>query len=99
LLPLQVCWVTANSASNTVAYNTSKAAIILTRAPQGEAPTHKRYLPWLLPYHKVLREGDRVDHEGTPLVVGIGGEEDINKGLAVFFASEASRHVTGRYLQ
>jgi gluconate 5-dehydrogenase len=32
----------------------------------------------------------------TPLQ-RLGGNEDL-KGIAVFFASEASRHVTGQYL-
>ena len=33
---------------------------------------------------------------GTPLG-RLGGDEDL-KGIAVFFASEASRHVTGQYV-
>jgi len=85
----------------TVAYNTSKAAAInLTRALAGEWGPYNINVNAICPGYfptKLAKGLDRVSEmikETTPLG-RVGGEEDI-KGLALFFATEASRHVTGQ---
>lgn len=90
-----------NTGIYTVAYNTSKAAAInLTRALAGEWGPHNINVNAICPGYfptKLSKGLEKVSEhikEGTPLG-RVGGEEDI-KGLAVFFASEASRHVTGQ---
>jgi gluconate 5-dehydrogenase len=88
----------------TIAYNTSKAAVLhLTRALAAEwgkyGITVNAICPGFFPSKmsrgllEVIGE-DVIAH--TPLG-RLGGDEDL-KGIAVFFASEASRHVTGQYL-
>jgi gluconate 5-dehydrogenase len=89
---------------NTVAYNTSKAAVInFTRALAAEWGRHginvNAICPGFFPskMSKGLLEkiGERII-DGTPLK-RLGGDEDL-KGAVVFLASEASRHITGQYL-
>jgi len=89
---------------NTVAYNTSKDAVInFTRALAAEWGRHginvNAICPGFFPskMSKGLLEkiGERII-DGTPLK-RLGGDEDL-KGAVVFLASEASRHVTGQYL-
>lgn len=91
----------ANSGIHTVAYNTSKAAAInLTRALAGEWGPHNINVNAICPGYfptklaKGLEGVTELIKSGTPLG-RIGGEEDI-KGVAVFLATEASRHVTGQ---
>jgi gluconate 5-dehydrogenase len=92
------------SGMTTIAYNTSKAAVLhLTRALAAEwgkyGITVNAICPGFFPSKmsrgllEVIGE-DVIAH--TPLG-RLGGDEDL-KGIAVFFASEASRHVTGQYL-
>ncbi|HDZ56176.1 MAG TPA: SDR family oxidoreductase [Pseudomonas xinjiangensis] len=90
-----------NTGIHTVAYNTSKAAAInLTRALAGEWGPYNINVNAICPgfFPTKLAQGlqkvTEVIKQGTPLG-RIGGEEDI-KGVAVFFATEASRHVTGQ---
>jgi gluconate 5-dehydrogenase len=92
------------SGMTTIAYNTSKAAVIhFTRALAAEWGKYDINVNALCPgffpskMSKGLLEviGDEVIAH-TPLG-RLGGDEDL-KGIAVFFASEASRHVTGQYI-
>jgi gluconate 5-dehydrogenase len=92
------------SGMTTIAYNTSKAAVIhFTRALAAEWGKYGINVNALCPgffpskMSRGLLEviGDEVIAH-TPLG-RLGGDEDL-KGIAVFFASEASRHVTGQWL-
>lgn len=84
----------------TVGYNTSKGAVIsFTRALAAEWGRHNINVNAILPGYfpsklssslARLEEGIR---RTTPLG-RIGGEDDL-KGIAVFLATEASRHITG----
>jgi gluconate 5-dehydrogenase len=88
----------------TVAYNTSKAAVInLTRALAAEWGQHginvNAICPGFFPSRMsqgILDKIEKAVIAKTPLR-RIGGDEDL-KGAAVYLASEASRHVTGQYL-
>jgi NAD(P)-dependent dehydrogenase (short-subunit alcohol dehydrogenase family) len=88
----------------TVAYNTSKAAVLnLTRALAGEWGRHNINVNAICPgffpsrlSEKILVRIEKGVVARTPLQ-RLGGDEDL-KGAIVFFASEASRHVTGQYL-
>ena len=88
----------------TVAYNTSKAAVInLTRTLAAEWGKHginvNAICPGFFPSRMskgILDKIEKAVIAKTPLQ-RIGGDQDL-KGAAVFLASEASRHVTGQYL-
>ncbi|MFN7989989.1 MAG: SDR family oxidoreductase [Thermoanaerobaculia bacterium] len=88
----------------TIAYNTSKAAVLnFTRALASEWGRHGINVNALCPgfFPSKMSRGllDRIGNDVvrcTPLQ-RLGGEEDL-KGAVVFFASEASRHVTGQVL-
>jgi NAD(P)-dependent dehydrogenase (short-subunit alcohol dehydrogenase family) len=88
----------------TIAYNTSKAAAIhFTRALAGEWGRYGINVNVLCPgffpskmSRGLLEKIEKVVIERTPLH-RLGGDEDL-KGAVVFFASEASRHVTGQYI-
>lgn len=92
------------SGMTTIAYNTSKAAVLqFTRALAAEWGRYGINVNALCPGFfpsKMSRgllekiEKDVIAH--TPLG-RLGGDEDL-KGIAVYFASEASRHVTGQYI-
>jgi NAD(P)-dependent dehydrogenase (short-subunit alcohol dehydrogenase family) len=92
------------SGMTTVAYTTSKAAVLqLTRALAAEWGKYGINVNALCPgfFPSKMSRGllevigeEVVAH--TPLG-RLGGDEDL-KGIAVFFASEASRHVTGQYI-
>ena len=90
-----------NTGIYTVAYNTSKAAAVnLTRALAGEWGPYNINVNAICPGYfptkmaKGLERVTEVLKRDTPLG-RVGGEDDI-KGLALFFASEASRHVAGQ---
>jgi len=92
------------SGMTTIAYSTSKAAVLhFTRSLAAEWGKYEINVNALCPgffpskMSRGLLEsiGDAVI-TGTPLG-RLGGDEDL-KGIAVFFASEASRHVTGQYV-
>jgi len=87
---------------HTIAYNTSKgAAVNFTRALASEWGPHNinvnavcpGFFPTKMANGILERIGERVI-KGTPLR-RLGGEEDL-KGVVVFLASDASRHVTGQ---
>jgi NAD(P)-dependent dehydrogenase (short-subunit alcohol dehydrogenase family) len=86
----------------TVAYNTSKAAAInLTRALAAEWGRYGIHVNAICPgfFPSRMSRGllSRIEQEviaQTPLG-RLGGDEDL-KGIVVFLASEASRHVTGQ---
>ncbi len=87
---------------HTIAYNTSKgAAVNFTRALASEWGTHNinvnavcpGFFPTKMARGVLERVGDRVI-AATPLK-RLGGDIDL-KGVVVFLASEASRHVTGQ---
>jgi gluconate 5-dehydrogenase len=86
----------------TIAYNTSKAAQLnFTRALAGEWGKYNINVNAICPgfFPSKMSKGllDKIEQaviEGTPLR-RLGGDEDL-KGLVVFLASEASRHVTGQ---
>ena len=88
----------------TIAYNTSKAAVLnFTRALASEWGRYGINVNALCPgfFPSKMSRGllDRIEKDvirSTPLQ-RLGGEEDL-KGAVVFFASEASRHVTGQVL-
>src|SRR5205823_12021082 len=92
------------SGMNTIAYNTSKAALLnFTRALASEWGRFGINVNAICPgfFPSKMSRGllekigeDVVAH--TPLG-RLGGDEDL-KGIAVFFASQASRHVTGQYI-
>ena len=89
----------------TIGYNTSKgAAVNHTRALAAEWGKYNINVNTICPgfFPSKMTQGLLAEHSGevidkTPLG-RIGGEEDL-KGAAVFFASEASRHITGQYLE
>ena len=92
------------SGMTTIAYSTSKAAVLhFTRSLAAEwgkyGITVNALCPGFFPskMSRGLLEviGDQVIAQ-TPLG-RLGDDEDL-KGIAVFFASEASRHVTGQYI-
>jgi NAD(P)-dependent dehydrogenase (short-subunit alcohol dehydrogenase family) len=88
----------------TAAYNASKGALItLTKALAAEWGRHdinvNAICPGFFPSKMTKATLDRVDRKVlamTPLG-RLGGDEDL-KGVVVFLASEASRHVTGQAL-
>jgi NAD(P)-dependent dehydrogenase (short-subunit alcohol dehydrogenase family) len=88
----------------TIAYNTSKAAMInFTRALAAEWGRHDIHVNAILPgffptkmSRGLLSSVSEAVIARTPLR-RLGGDEDL-KGAVVFFASEASRHVTGQVL-
>ena len=88
----------------TIAYNTSKGAVVnLTRALAAEWGRHGINVNAICPgfFPSKMSQGilDRI----APAIVArtplgrLGGDEDL-KGAVAFFASEASRHVTGQCL-
>jgi len=89
---------------NTIAYNTSKAAMInFTRALATEWGHYginvNAICPGFFPSKMSAALLDSIGEQvisRTPLQ-RLGGDEDL-KGALVYFASEASRHVTGQYL-
>ncbi|HEY1998328.1 SDR family oxidoreductase [Paraburkholderia sp.] len=89
---------------NTIAYNTSKAASInFTRSLASEWGRHNinvnaicpGFFPSKMSAGLLARMEDAIVAQ-APLH-RLGGEEDL-KGVVVFLASEASRHITGQYL-
>ena len=90
-----------NTGVKTSAYNTSKAAAInLTRALAGEWGVHNIHVNAICPGYFPTKLAKGLDHVSEAIIKGtplgrVGGEDDI-KGLALFFASDASRHVTGQ---
>jgi len=87
---------------HTIAYNTSKgAAVNFTRALASEWGPHginvnavcPGFFPTKMANGILERVGDRVI-KSTPLR-RLGGDEDL-KGVAVFLASDAARHITGQ---
>ncbi len=93
-----------DSPMKTIAYNTSKAAVInLTRALAGEWGRHNINVNAICPGWFPSKMSKGILDQMGPAVIErtplrrLGGDEDL-KGLVVYFASEASRHVTGQYL-
>lgn len=94
----------ADSGMRTVAYNTSKAALIhLTRALAAEWGRFdinvNAICPGFFPTKMSAGLLDKISDAvvaRTPLG-RLGGEEDL-KGAVVFLASRASRHITGQFL-
>ena len=90
-----------NTGVHTVAYNTSKAAAInLTRALAGEWGAYNIHVNAICPGYFPTKLAKGLDHVAEAIIrdtpLGrVGGEDDI-KGLALFLASDASRHVTGQ---
>lgn len=88
----------------TIAYNTSKGALLnFTRALAAEWGRHNINVNAICPgffpskmSRGVLEKLEQVVIGMTPLR-RLGGDEDL-KGIAVFFASDASRHITGQYV-
>ncbi len=94
----------ADSGMRTIAYNTSKAALIhLTRALAAEWGRFdinvNAICPGFFPTKMSAGLLDKISDSvlaRTPLG-RLGGEEDL-KGAVVFLASRASRHITGQFL-
>jgi len=89
---------------HTIAYNTSKAALInFTRTLAAEWGRYGINVNAICPGFFPTRMTEGVLKQVGDTVVAraplhrLGGDEDL-KGAVVFFASEASRHVTGQYL-
>ena len=89
---------------HTIAYNTSKAALInFTRALASEWGKYNINVNAICPgfFPTKMSEG-LLEKVGDAVLARsplhrLGGDEDL-KGAVVFFAGEASRHVTGQYL-
>ena len=88
----------------TIAYNTSKGADInFTRALAAEWGKYNINVNAICPgfFPSKMSEGLLEKIEKTVIAMTplqrLGGEDDL-KGVAVFLASEASRHVTGQYI-
>jgi NAD(P)-dependent dehydrogenase (short-subunit alcohol dehydrogenase family) len=91
-------------ALQTIAYNASKGAVVnLTRALAAEWGRHGINVNAICPGFFPSKMSKGVLEVIAPAVVAItplgrlGGDEDL-KGAVVYFASEASRHVTGQCL-
>jgi NAD(P)-dependent dehydrogenase (short-subunit alcohol dehydrogenase family) len=89
---------------HTVAYNTSKAAAInLTRALASEWGRFNINVNAICPgFFPTKMSAGLLEEVGEAVIARsplhrLGGEDDL-KGAVVFFASEASRHVTGQVL-
>jgi gluconate 5-dehydrogenase len=89
---------------NTIAYNTSKAASInFTRSLASEWGRHNINVNAICPgfFPSKMSAGLLAKMEDAIVAQAplhrLGGEEDL-KGVVVFLASEASRHITGQYL-
>ncbi len=89
----------------TAAYNTSKAAVInLTRAIASEWGPHgiranaicPGFFPSKMTAGLLATVGEENIAKTAPLM-RLGDEEDL-KGITVFFASDASKHVTGQWI-
>jgi NAD(P)-dependent dehydrogenase (short-subunit alcohol dehydrogenase family) len=88
----------------TIAYDTSKAAILhFTRALAAEWGKYGINVNAICPgFFPTKMSRGILEKIGADVVAGtplgrLGGEDDL-KGIAVFFASDASRHVTGQYI-
>ncbi len=93
------------SEMKTIAYNTSKGAVInFTRALAGEWGEHgitvnaicPGFFPSKMTYGLLEKLGADKMAAGAPLR-RLGDDEDL-KGLAVLFASDARKHITGQWL-
>lgn len=93
-----------SQAMQTIAYNTSKGAVVnFTRALAAEWGKYNININAICPgfFPSKMSQGllDQISEQAIAMApLGrLGGEEDL-KGAALYFASEASRHVTGQYL-
>ena len=93
------------SEMKTIAYNTSKGAVInFTRALAGEWGEHgitvnaicPGFFPSKMTYGLLEKLGADKMAAGAPMR-RLGDDEDL-KGLAVLFASDAGKHITGQWL-
>lgn len=93
------------SAMQTIAYNTSKGAVVnFTRALAGEWGEHgitvnaicPGFFPSKMTHGLLEKLGADKMAAGAPLR-RLGDDEDL-KGLAVLFASDAGKHITGQWL-
>ncbi len=93
------------SEMKTIAYNTSKGAVVnFTRALAGEWGEHgitvnaicPGFFPSKMTYGLLEKLGSDKMAGGAPLR-RLGDDEDL-KGLAVLFASDAGKHITGQWL-
>ena len=89
---------------SSVAYNTSKAAVLnCTRSLAAEWGKYNINVNALCPGFFRSKMSRGVLEKIEPIIIArtplhrLGGDDDL-KGVAVFLASEASRHVTGQYI-
>ena len=94
-----------NGATQTIAYNTSKGAVVnFTRALAGDWGKYgitvnalaPGFFPSKMTFGTIKALGEEKLSEGVPLR-RIGDGEDL-KGAALLFASDASKHITGQIL-
>jgi NAD(P)-dependent dehydrogenase (short-subunit alcohol dehydrogenase family) len=93
------------SEMKTIAYNTSKGAVVnFTRALAGEWGEYgitvnaicPGFFPSKMTYGLLEKLGADKMAQGAPLR-RLGGDEDL-KGLALLFASDAGKHITGQWM-
>ena len=93
------------SEMKTIAYNTSKGAVVnFTRALAGEWGEHgitvnaicPGFFPSKMTYGLLEKLGADKMAQGAPLR-RLGDDEDL-KGLALLFASDAGKHITGQWM-